>query len=175
MDPLWKSYVPGGIVGGNLWFPHEYMPNENPFDPRGYIDMGRWDYGPWMLPPMVVQNTELPSPTAVPEAFMDTMIVNGTAFPYVELPPTAVRFRILNACNDRMLNLQLYKAEPLTVRLVNGGSRVRRAGRHLQRRRCQRAGHGHCNRGPGDGRHHRHHRDRHRRGLHLRPDRDHHR
>lgn len=122
VDPLWKSYVPGGIVGGNLWLPHEYIPNENPFDPRGYIDMGRWDYGPWMAPPMVVNNTELPSPTIVPEAFMDTMVVNGTAYPYVELPPTAVRFRILNACNDRMLNLQLYRAEPLTVKLVNGGT-----------------------------------------------------
>ena len=109
VDPLWKSYVPGGVVGGNLWFPHEYMPNENPFDPRGYNDFGRWDYGPWMMPPMAVQNIEMPSPTAIPEAYMDTMLVNGTAFPYVELPPTAVRFRILNACNDRILNLQLYK------------------------------------------------------------------
>jgi FtsP/CotA-like multicopper oxidase with cupredoxin domain len=122
VDPLWKSYVPGGVVGGNLWWPHEYMPNENPFDPRGYNDMGRWDYGPWMNPPMTVKNPELPSPTIVPESFQDTMIVNGTAFPYIELPPTAVRFRILNACNDRMLNLQLYKAEPLTVRLVDGGA-----------------------------------------------------
>ena len=128
VDPLWSRYVPvGGVlnqppVGGNLWLPHEYMPNENPFDPRGYNDFGRWDYGPWMNPPMVVQNTELPSPTGVPEAFMDTVIVNGTALPYVELPPAAVRFRILNACNDRSLNLQLFKAEPLTVRLVNGGT-----------------------------------------------------
>ncbi|HWT77200.1 MAG TPA: laccase, partial [Candidatus Methylomirabilis sp.] len=94
-DPLWKSYVSSGLVGGNLWLPHEYMPNENPFDPRGYNDMGRWDYGPWMLPPMAVQNTMLPSPTLIPEAFMDTVIVNATAFPYLELPPTAVRFRIL--------------------------------------------------------------------------------
>ena len=122
VDPLWKTYVPSGVLGGSIWYPHEYMPNENPFDPRGYNDYGRWDYGPWMNPPMVVQNTELPSPTAVPEAFEDTMIVNGTAFPYVELPPTANRLRILNACNDRMVNLQLYKAEPLTVRLVNGGN-----------------------------------------------------
>ena len=122
VDPLWKAYVPGGILGGSLWLPHEYMPNENPFDPRGYNDFGRWDYGPWMNPPMVVNNTELPSPTIVPEVFGDTMMVNGTPFPYVELPPTAVRLRILNACNDRMLNLQLYKAEPLTLRLVNGGS-----------------------------------------------------
>jgi FtsP/CotA-like multicopper oxidase with cupredoxin domain len=36
--------------------------------------------------------------------------VNGTAYPYVTLPPIAVRFRVLNACNDRTLNLQLYYA-----------------------------------------------------------------
>ena len=74
--------------------------------------MGRWDYGPWILPPMFPLHDTLPSPSIVPEAFMDTMVVNGCAYPYVELPPTAVRFRILNACNDRMLNLQLYKADP---------------------------------------------------------------
>ena len=111
VDPLWSTWVPGS-TGGNLWLPHEYLPNENIFNTTGYNDMGRWDYAPWMIPPMPVQNLTLPSPTIVPEAFMDTPIVNGTAYPYITLPPTAVRFRILNACNDRMLNLQLYKADP---------------------------------------------------------------
>ncbi len=110
-DLLWYTHVPGS-TGGNLWFPHEYLPNENIYSATGFNDMGRWDYAPWMIPPMTVLNNTLPSPTAVPEAFMDTMVVNGTALPYVELPPTAVRFRILNACNDRMLNLQLYTADP---------------------------------------------------------------
>ena len=111
-DPLWYANLPGS-TGGNLWFPHEYLPNENPYDPSGFNDMGRWDYAPWMIPPMTVLDNTLPSPTAVPEAFMDTMVINGQAFPYLELPPTAVRFRILNACNDRMLNLQFYKADPV--------------------------------------------------------------
>lgn len=111
-DPLWFTHVPGS-VGGNLWLPHEYLPNENIYNAKGFNDTGRWDYGPWMIPPMPALNNTLPSPTIVPEAFMDTAVVNGTAFPYVNLPPTLVRFRILNACNDRMLNLQLYKADPL--------------------------------------------------------------
>jgi FtsP/CotA-like multicopper oxidase with cupredoxin domain len=121
VDPLWYTYVPGSI-GGSLWLPHEYLPNENIYDPTGFNVMGRWDYAPWMIPPMLALNNTLPSPTIVPEAFMDTPVVNGTAFPYLELPPTAVRFRILNACNDRMLNLQLYKAEPLTVVVTTGGA-----------------------------------------------------
>jgi FtsP/CotA-like multicopper oxidase with cupredoxin domain len=111
VDPLWYTHVPGSD-GGSLWFPHEYLPNENLFDSTGFWPMGRWDYGPWIIPPMFPMHDTLPSPSAVPEAFMDTMVVNGTAFPYVELPPTAIRLRILNACNDRMLNLQLYKADP---------------------------------------------------------------
>jgi FtsP/CotA-like multicopper oxidase with cupredoxin domain len=46
----------------------------------------------------------------VPEAFMDTPIVNGEAYPTVTVPPQAVRFRILNAANDRTFNLSLFIA-----------------------------------------------------------------
>ena len=35
-------------------------------------------------------NLTLPSPTIIPETFVDTAVVNGTAFPYLELPPDAV-------------------------------------------------------------------------------------
>ena len=41
---------------------------------------------------------------------MDTPTVNGTAYPYLKLEPKAYRFRVLNAANDRMFNLQLYVA-----------------------------------------------------------------
>jgi FtsP/CotA-like multicopper oxidase with cupredoxin domain len=129
-DPLWYTYVNGlygtpgaATTGGDFWLPHEYLPNENIYDPtNGFNIMGRWDYGPWMIPPMAVLDNTLPSPTIVPEAFMDTMIVNGTAFPYVVLQPTAVRFRILNACNDRMLNLQLYYAATAAGVICRGGA-----------------------------------------------------
>ena len=121
VDPLWPIYVPNA-VGGDFWLGHEYLPNENIYDPSGFNDMGRWDYGPWMIPPMVVLNNELPSPTIIPEAFQDTMVVNGTAFPYIELPKTAVRFRILNACNDRMLNLQLYYAKDKDDKVCKAGT-----------------------------------------------------
>jgi FtsP/CotA-like multicopper oxidase with cupredoxin domain/regulation of enolase protein 1 (concanavalin A-like superfamily) len=119
-DPLWQYYA--GTPGGNLWFPHEYMPIQNIFDPTGGTSNGRYDYAPFMNPPMVPLNLTLPSPTIVPEAFADTAVVNGTAFPYIELPPDTVRFRILNATNDRTLNLQLYKADPLRINVTNGGT-----------------------------------------------------
>ena len=44
------------------------------------------------------------------EAFMDTPVVNGAAYPTMTLEPKAYRFRILNAANDRFLNLSLYQA-----------------------------------------------------------------
>jgi FtsP/CotA-like multicopper oxidase with cupredoxin domain len=38
------------------------------------------------------------------------MLVNGTVYPYMEVEPKPYRFRVLNAANDRFLNLQLYVA-----------------------------------------------------------------
>ena len=111
VDPRWDNVLlPVTTTGGDFWFPHEYMPNENTFDPSGFNVMGRWDYGPFLIPPVPALNSVLPSPSIVPEAFMDTMIVNGTPYPFVTLQPKAYRFRILNAANDRMLNLQFYYA-----------------------------------------------------------------
>ncbi|HEY4753910.1 MAG TPA: hypothetical protein VIH37_11535, partial [Candidatus Limnocylindrales bacterium] len=41
---------------------------------------------------------------------MDTMMVNGTPYPYVQVGPHTYRLRILNASNDRTLNLSLFIA-----------------------------------------------------------------
>jgi FtsP/CotA-like multicopper oxidase with cupredoxin domain len=54
-----------------------------------------------------------------PEAFMDTPLVNGAAYPKLTVPAGAVRLRILNASNDRSLNLSLFQADP-TVTTVDG-------------------------------------------------------
>jgi len=135
-DPTWPAVMPG-TQEGDLWFPHVYMPNQNPSDPSGANAMGRWDYGPWFWPPYTgLLHGAVPCPTAtnlgqmcpgtpnpsgVPEAFLDTPVVNGTAYPYVTLEARPYRFRLLNANNDRFLNLQLYVAEPLTVGVTNPG------------------------------------------------------
>ena len=39
-----------------------------------------------------------PNPSTAGEAFMDTPIVNGVAYPNLTVEPRAYRFRILNAC-----------------------------------------------------------------------------
>ena len=53
-----------------------------------------------------------PNPSMAMEAFMDTQLVNGTVYPYMDVEPKAYRFRILNASNDRFVNLQMYVADP---------------------------------------------------------------
>jgi len=55
------------------------------------------------------------NPSIPGESFLDTMIVNGTAYPVLKVDPKAYRFRILSAGNDRALNLQLYVAADNTT------------------------------------------------------------
>ena len=43
---------------------------------------------------------------------MDTPVINGTAYPYIQVEPKAYRFRILNACNDRNISLGLVLCRP---------------------------------------------------------------
>jgi len=105
-DALWTNPVWG--VYGDLWFPHVYEANQDPNAANGSNPFGRWDYGPWFWPPVATVAGPLPVPTTTPEAFMDTPVINGTAYPYLEVERKAYRFRILNAANDRFWNLQLY-------------------------------------------------------------------
>ena len=126
-DPTWDVTKYGG--DGALWYPHVYMVNQNPTDLSGANAMGRWDYGPWFWPPLtaaagLVHGAEpvpndpngaeipgTPNPSLVPEAFLDTPVVNGTAYPKITVQPQAYRFRILNAANDRFWNLSFFKAD----------------------------------------------------------------
>ncbi|MHC1697067.1 MAG: multicopper oxidase domain-containing protein [Geobacteraceae bacterium] len=154
--------VPGqgmNPVLGDLWWPHVYMPAQNPYNPdmSGASAMGRWHYGPWFFPPTptcgtagatkplcvevgpvpnphydpncvpdptLVENNNFCQPPEMPgtpntswgaEAFLDTMLVNGTAYPKVTLDPKPYRFRVLNASHDRFVNLQLYLADGTQV------------------------------------------------------------
>ena len=132
-DPTWDLAKWGGE--GDLWYPHVYMPNQNPWDPGGMNAFGRWHYAPWFWPPATINFPPIPNPyydpvnapwepplmpatpdpSAPAEAFMDTPLVNGTAYPYAAVDPKAYRLRILNAANDRFFNLQLYVADNTTV------------------------------------------------------------
>lgn len=87
LDPTW----PGPTGTGSLWYAHVY-------------EKTRWKLvGSGKLP--------LPSPSVIPEFFGDTMLVNGTVHPKVAVEPKRYRLRVLNACNARFLNMQLYVAD----------------------------------------------------------------
>jgi FtsP/CotA-like multicopper oxidase with cupredoxin domain len=134
-DPTWNTSRWGGA--GSLWLPHVYMPAQNPGDTSGVNAFGRWAYGPWFWPPT---NNIAHGPVANPyydptcdadtgawcepplipgtptvsmgmEAFNDTPLVNGTAYPTVTVDPKSYRVRVLNAANDRFWNLQFYQAD----------------------------------------------------------------
>ena len=44
-----------------------------------------------------------------PEAFFNTMVVNGVSWPVQEVAPAQYRFRLLNGCNSRFLNLAMFE------------------------------------------------------------------
>jgi FtsP/CotA-like multicopper oxidase with cupredoxin domain len=122
---------------GDLWYPSVYMTAQNPWasDLSGTNPYGRWMYGPWFWPPTPLVfppvaneyynpacdptlgfceppfRPDVPRPSAVMEGFMDTMLVNGTVYPVLNVEPKGYRFRILNAANDRFLNLHFYVAD----------------------------------------------------------------
>ena len=52
------------------------------------------------------------NPSLVPEAFLDTTIINGACYPYMQVQQRHYRFRILNGNQARFYNLQLYYADP---------------------------------------------------------------
>ena len=122
---------------GSLWLPHVYVTNQlpisvdvdmagNPITPSTIAPLGRWDFTPFMGAPLQVNNPPvtcttsaytvpfscpaMKNPMAVPESFMDTITVNGTVYPNVDIKPSAYRFKILNAADDRFFNMGLYIA-----------------------------------------------------------------
>jgi FtsP/CotA-like multicopper oxidase with cupredoxin domain len=111
-DTKWTNPSWGGY--GDLWMPHVYEANQDPTSPAGANPFGRWDYGPWFWPPIGIaaDKSTLPEPSTTPEAFNDTPLVNGTAYPYLTVEPKPYRFRILNASNDRAFNLSLFYSDP---------------------------------------------------------------
>jgi len=125
-------------------------PDGSNMNAMGRWDYGMWFWPPMTTGPVgsgLLVHGDIPCPTAaiptqrcpgfpapgnpdqatgstvslVPEAFMDTMLVNGTAYPTVTVPAGAVRFRILNAANDRTMNLSLFVADA-TVPCATGAA-----------------------------------------------------
>jgi len=89
-DPTWAAVTTAkSQTVGSLWYPHVYEKN-------------RWRF---------TGNVLMPDPSCIPEMFGDTMLVNGTVFQVADVEARRYRIRLLNACQARFLNLQLYVAD----------------------------------------------------------------
>jgi spore coat protein A, manganese oxidase len=83
---------------GDLWYPSIYEHNE----PNARWDLGEPSDG------FEHETANLPATSCVPEAFFDTIVINGMAYPYAEIEPRRYRFLALNGSQARFFNLQLY-------------------------------------------------------------------
>jgi spore coat protein A len=81
---------PAGIPGGAYEIP--LVIQDRQFNPDGTFryPISEFDDAPW-----------------IGEYFGDVMLVNGKVWPFLDLEPRLYRFRILNGCNARILNLGL--------------------------------------------------------------------
>ena len=128
-DPSGMSGFGRWMYGPWFWPPSnaEYQPIPNPYygkDPATNFttnlavpcnldDQATWQYqsDPFCEPPLIPGT---PNISVGMEAFNDTPLVNGTAYPTTTVDPKAYRFRVLNGANDRFFNLSWYVADPRT-------------------------------------------------------------
>jgi FtsP/CotA-like multicopper oxidase with cupredoxin domain len=85
----------------------KYPPIANPYYDKNCDP----DVQPFCEPPLIPST---PNVSVGMEAFNDTPIVNGTAYPTTTVDPKSYRFRVLNGANDRFWNLSWYVADPTT-------------------------------------------------------------
>ena len=123
--PAQNPFTPSGVNAFGRWVygPWFFPPTANLIYPpvaNPYHDANCSDPDPAVLAfcttpnqPPVIPGT--PTPSVGAETFFDTAMVNGQAFPVLDVYEQTYRFRILNAANDRFQNLNIYKADPLQV------------------------------------------------------------
>jgi spore coat protein A, manganese oxidase len=103
IDPNFNKATGGNVLtaqAGDLWYPYLY-------------EKARWKLNG--------NAKAAPIPSAIPEFFGDTMLVNGVVYPTATVPAGAVRFRMLNACNARFLNLKFVLEDPALAGEPQGG------------------------------------------------------
>jgi spore coat protein A len=83
---------------GDLFYPYLYESD----GPTARWDLGEPGDG------LIASSGSFPIPSCVPEAFFDTPVINGMAYPYAQVQPRRYRFLILNGSQARFFNLQLY-------------------------------------------------------------------
>ena len=112
-DERWNVSAWG--APGDMWYPHVYETVQDPNQATNFNSVGRWHWGPWFWP-SYPSAYNLPSGaygdvTLTPEAWEDTPLVNGVAYPTITVEPKPYRMRILNASNDRTFSFNMFVAD----------------------------------------------------------------
>ena len=117
-----RMNVVGGLAGGYL-LRDDFDSGSNPLLPNNKPNGNLYEL------PMVVQDRQFNTdgsllyPTApastngpwIGEYFGDVMMVNGMIWPKLAVEPAVYRFRVLNGCNARILNLRIARSNDQTV------------------------------------------------------------
>lgn len=110
-DKSFKSVADAWGRPGDLWYPYLY-------ESSGAA--GRWELG---TPSDGFGNKGLPpTPSCVPEYFSDTPVINGEAYPYVEVEPRRYLLAFLNGSQARFYNLNLFYESMLSPKEADTGN-----------------------------------------------------
>jgi spore coat protein A, manganese oxidase len=60
----------------------------------------------------------VPDVSTWPEYFGDVIVVNGKAWPFLDVEPAVYRFRFLNGCNSRVLDLSFQPPQPPVFAII---------------------------------------------------------
>ncbi len=97
-----------GLANNPLGLPAGPYEIEIAFQDRQFDTNGQWYFPDGSGPGF---NGPPPNPDVhpfwIPEFFGDAMVINGKTWPYLEVEPRRYRFRLLDGCNARMLELRL--------------------------------------------------------------------
>ena len=85
-------------IDGTLFYPQS----------RAFFDGFNGPYVGAVDPVTGVQVSDI-NPIWNPEAFFNTMVVNGTTWPVLEVAPAKYRLRLLNGSNSRFINLSMFE------------------------------------------------------------------
>ncbi len=129
---------PAPKLGEPLWVPADPMNDAPPYyeipivvqdrsfreDGSLYYPDSRFDFDGFPGPYIPEPDSDV-SPIWNPEAFFNSMVVNGRTWPVQAVEPDMYRFRFLNGCNSRFLILKLVTAtdinDPMTWVDLPGG------------------------------------------------------
>jgi len=133
---------PAPKAGEPLWAPTDPMKDAPPYweipivvqdrsfreDGSLYYPDSRYDFDGYPGPYIPDPDSDL-SPIWNPEAFFNSMVVNGRTWPVQAVEPDMYRFRFLNGCNSRFLILKLVTATDINdsetwVELTGGFSQI---------------------------------------------------